>query len=350
MMPWPGLLFLAALLDAWAGDPRCRWHPVRLMGGAALRLEHPLRWITRQRARAAGIGMAVLLPGGCAVLAGGLILGAGWAHPVAGAWMGVLLVYSTIAGRDMQEHAQAVLLPLTAGDLPAARHALSRMVGRDTHALDEAGIARAVVESIAEGLVDGAVAPVVWAMVGGIAGDTADSWLNAAGQISGGSAGSWTAALPGMVGMGMGAVLYRAVNTLDSTFGYKTEAYEAFGWASARLDDAMNYLPARLAAGGMGLAGLLLRYNASGCLRTWWRDGGRHESPNAGQCEAAMAGALGVELGGRCTYGGEEVAHPRIGVGGRCPGKGDISDARRLFRVTFWLILLMAVGAGLLLR
>lgn len=352
MIPWSGALLLAGVLDAWAGDPRWGWHPVRLMGRAAMALEHPLRRII-PHPRLAGIAVALLLASASATAAGLLVIVTGWMHPVAGGLAAVLALYATVAARDMQDHAHAVLAPLNTGNLPAARHALSRMVGRDTDTLDEGGIARATVESIAEGFVDGVAAPLFWAVVGGMTGGVLGAWLVAEGHVPecilprGGLPLRDGSTLTGLVGMAMGAVFYRAVNTLDSTFGYKTEAYLRFGWASARLDDGMNWVPARLAAWFIALSSVCLRLGAAGSLRTWWRDGAAHESPNAGQCEAAMAGALGVELGGACTYGGEVVEHPRIGVGGRRPGAADIMKATRLFRAAFWLFLLAGIAAGL---
>jgi adenosylcobinamide-phosphate synthase len=173
----------------------------------------------------------------------------------------------------------AVFRPLAAGDLPLARQRVAMIVGRDTDQLDEAGIARAAVESVAESTVDGVTAPLFFALIAGP----------------------------------VGAMVYRAVNTLDSTFGYKDGRYLHFGWASARIDDVANLIPARLTAPLIAAAALLLRQRPLQSLKILLRDGRKHESPNAGLPEAAMAGALGVQLGGLNTYGGEPLDKPTIG-------------------------------------
>jgi len=153
------------------------------------------------------------------------------------------------------------------------------MVGRDTDSLDELGVARAAVESVAENTVDGVTAPLFFAAIGGP----------------------------------VGAMVYKAINTLDSTFGYKNERYVDFGWASAKIDDLANYLPARLTAPLIVLAAFLLGFRPMNALRVCLRDHGKHASPNSGITEAAMAGALGVQLGGPLYRSGKPVEMPRLG-------------------------------------
>jgi adenosylcobinamide-phosphate synthase len=193
--------------------------------------------------------------------------------------MSVLVIYTTIAARDLARHSMAVLRPLAAGDLIEARRRVAAIVGRDTDRLDEAGVVRAAVESVAESTVDGVTAPLMFA------------------------------ALAGPVG----AMVYRAINTLDSLFGHQDERYGQFGWAAARIDDLANYLPARLTAPLLCLAALLLRLRPGLAWRTLLRDGRNHASPNAGLTEAAMAGALGVHLGGVNHYDGQPLEKPTIG-------------------------------------
>ena len=195
--------------------------------------------------------------------------------------MSIVVIYTTIAARDLARHSMAVFRPLAAGDLVEARRRVAAIVGRDTERLDEAGVVRAAVESVAESTVDGVTAPLFFAVVAGP----------------------------------VGAMVYRAVNTLDSMFGHQDERYRQFGWAAARIDDLANYLPARLTAPLVCLAALCclrLRPAAARC-ESLLRDGRKHASPNAGLAEAAMAGALGVQLGGVNYYDGQPLEKPTIG-------------------------------------
>jgi adenosylcobinamide-phosphate synthase len=190
---------------------------------------------------------------------------------------------------------------LDAGDLDDARAALPALAGREPSGLDAPELVRATVESVAENTSDAAVAPLFWGAVGGI---------------------------PGLLA-------YRAVNTLDAMVGHRSPRYERFGWTAARLDDAANYLPARLTAVLTVACAPVAGASAGGALRVWRRDGAAHPSPNAGRCEASMAGALGVRLGGRNVYGGLLEERPRLGDG---PPSvvDDIRRAARLSRVV-WL-------------
>ncbi len=209
-----------------------------------------------------------------------------------------LAAWTVLGSRSLTAEADAVAACLRRGDLPAAREQLTHLVGRRTDTLDEAEIARAVVESLAENTSDAVVAPLLWGALAGV---------------------------PGLLG-------YRAVNTLDAMVGHHSSRYENFGWAAARADDVANYLPARLtalltaavarAAGGSGRA----------ALATALADGGHHPSPNAGVAEAAFAGALGLRLGGRNDYGSHAEDRPVLGGGGRAPQPDDIARAARLSR------------------
>jgi adenosylcobinamide-phosphate synthase len=184
---------------------------------------------------------------------------------------------------------------LSDGDLAAARAALPALAGRDPSALDEAGLTRATVESVAENTSDAAVAPLFWGALAG---------------------------LPGLLG-------YRAINTLDAMVGHRSPRYARFGWAAARTDDVANWLPARLTAALTVGCAPLAGGSASGALRIWRRDGAAHPSPNAGPCEAALAGALGLRLGGRNVYGSRVEDRPPLGDG-RPPRPDDIARAVRL--------------------
>ena len=268
----------AVALDLLVGDPRWRPHPVRCIGWLAQRLERPMRRLIRNE-QAAGIVTVLLVISTTGVSAWGLICLAGLYHPVAADIVSILLIYTTIAAHDLARHSCAVFRALAAGDLEQARWRVGQIVGRDTAHLDEAGVARAAVECVAESTVDGVTAPLFFTILAGP----------------------------------VGAMTYRAINTLDSTFGYTNDRYIRFGWAAARLDDLVNYLPARVTAPLMGCAAALLCRRPVQSWRILRRDGRKHTSPNAGLPEAAMAGTLGIQLGGLNYYDGERLEKPAIG-------------------------------------
>lgn len=271
-------ILLAVALDLLVGDPRWLPHPVRGIGWLAKRLETPLRRLARNET-AAGVLAVILVVGTTSAAVWGLIRGTALLHPVAGDILSILFLYTAIAPRDLARHSLSVYHALKAGDLPLSRQRVGMIVGRDTAILDEAGVTRAAVECVAESTVDGVTAPLFFALLGGP----------------------------------VGAMAYRAVNTLDSTFGYMTPRYCRFGWASARLDDLANYLPARLTAPLMGVAAIFLNLHPLQSWRILRRDGRKHASPNSGLPEAAMAGALSVQLGGTTVYDGEPLEKPAIG-------------------------------------
>ncbi len=220
--------------------------------------------------------------------------------------LAALLATPGLAQRSLHDHVEAVRQPLAAGDLPAARDAVSRIVGRDTAGLDTSGVAAAALESLAESFNDGVVAPALWLAIGGLP-------------------GLWT---------------YKAANTADSLIGHMEPRWRAFGWASARLDDLMNLLPARL-------AGALIALAACSGWRTMLLDAGRHASPNAGWPEAAMAGALGRRLGGPASYDGELVERPSFGDGPP-PATADLARGLAVYRRACALLGLGLAGAALL--
>ena len=206
--------------------------------------------------------------------------------------------WTVLGSRSLSAEAEAVAAHLRRGDLPAAREQLTHLVGRRTDTLDEAEIARATVESVAENTSDAVVAPLLWGALAG---------------------------LPGLLA-------YRAVNTLDAMVGHHSPRYENFGWASARADDVANYLPARLTAGLTAVVAPLAGGSGRAALAVARADGRRHPSPNAGVAEAAFAGALGVRLGGRNDYGSHVEDRPVLGGDGRSPQATDITRATRLSR------------------
>ncbi|WP_422774631.1 cobalamin biosynthesis protein [Plantactinospora sp. WMMC1484] len=277
-------------LDAILGDPR-RWHPVAGFGQAAGALERRLY----QPRRTAGAGFAALAVG-VPVALGVVATVATRRRPLARAALVAAATWTVLGGRTLRREATTMSAALRRADLPAARHRLGHLCGRDPSALDESELARATVESVAENTSDAVVAPLIWGAVGG--------------------------GLPGLLG-------YRAANTLDAMVGHRSDRYVRFGTAAARLDDLLNLVPSRLTGLLTIAAAPLVRGDRSRAWRIWRRDRADHPSPNAGQCEAAMAGALGVRLGGRNVYFGRAEVRPFLGDGPR-PEARHIDRAARL--------------------
>jgi len=259
----PGRLLAAYALDWIAGDPPKMPHPVRLIGSAISCGEG---WLRRPASPQVEMLQGSLLTA--------IVVCGAWAAASVVQRMGrpyeILLAWTTLATRSLLDEAGAVVRAVEADNLAQARQLLSRIVGRDTDSLDRPGILRATIETLAEGLCDGIIAPLMYLALGGVP----------------------------------VALAYKAVNTLDSMVGHPEPPYRYFGRIAARLDDGLNFVPARLAAAAICVAALLTRHDARQAWQTFLRDGNRHPSPNAGQPEAAMAGALGVRLGGMNYYGG----------------------------------------------
>ncbi len=300
------LLPMVWLADRAAGDPQAMPHPVRLIGAVVAQAEARLRRPARTAAwnLMAGAVAAVTIVSGTYALTGHALRRA----QRTSAWLAdaleVVLGWTCVAARNLQDEAESVLDALERGDLPCARLRLARIVGRDTAALDEAEICRAVIETVAESASDGIIAPLFYLTVGGVP----------------------------------LALAYKAINTLDSMIGHADARYFWFGKAAARLDDVANFLPARLTAGALVAAAALENgSDARAALRVWRRDGGLHKSPNAGQPESAMAGALGARLGGRNTYAGEVIE--TAGMGREFPPASP-GQARRALRLVSRMTLL----------
>jgi len=301
--------FAGAMAVAMAVDALLGW-PSWLFA----RIGHPVTWLGRLISaidaawnrdsdppafrRAAGVAGALL------VIAISVAIGWVLQSLLPWGWIEIILVgvlaWPLVALRSLHDHVAAVAKPLQAGDIAAARAAVSRIVGRDPATLDEAGIARAAIESLAENASDGIVAPVFWGALFG---------------------------LPGILG-------YKAINTLDSMIGHRSERHEAFGWAAARIDDVANFIPARLT----GFLFVLLASRRSEALSCMTRDARRHRSPNAGWPEAAMAGGLGVRLSGPRIYHGSITNEPWLNDGARDPLAADISRGLTIYRRAMLLL------------
>lgn len=307
---WRPDLAFGFLLDRALGDPWGWPHPVRWIGAWAALLERVLRRVVPWE-RGAGVLLWILVVVPSAAIPAATAAAAFRSDPAAGWATAAVWTWLALAGKDLERHARAVLVPLGASDLPAARSALARIVGRDTGALDEAGCSRACVESVAEGFSDGFLAPLLFALAGG----------------------------PGA------AWAYKAANTLDSMVGHRDERYRRFGWFSARVDDLLNLLPARLAALAWAAAAPAGGASVLGGIRGALRQGLDHESPNAGYPEAAAAWSLGIRLGGPSTYGREPHALPVLNPGGRSPTAADAARAVRTLRAAAWIAAALALAA-----
>lgn len=302
----PEQLLAALIAEALLGYPAwlLQWigHPVIWAGRLIAAMDR--RW-NRGRTRIAAGGLAALV----LLMAGG---GTGWIiERLVSGWaglLGIVLIATTgLAQRSLWDHVRAVAAPLVRDDLAAARTALSQVVGRDTAALDETGIAAAGIETLAESFCDGVVAPAFWFAALG---------------------------LPGLLA-------FKCISTADSMIGHRDARYEQFGKASARVDDVLNWLPARL-------SGVLICLVGWGGWRVMWRDAGRHLSPNTGWPESAMAGALGVTLGGGAAYDGEWITRETLGHG-PLPDAADLRRAMRIY-LRACLALWLFVGAIAWLR
>ncbi len=313
MLSLEGQIGIAILLDLLLGDPRFLPHPVRLIGKLALGAEGVSRRLLSDPYLAGGVSVVVVL-GVTAGLTAGLLQFATWIHPLCGAIISIIVLYTTLAAKDLTNHSQAVYSALREGDIPLARSRVAMMVGRDTACLDEAGIILACVESVAENMVDGVTAPLFFAVCFGP----------------------------------VGAMVYKAINTMDSTFGYKNERYMQFGWCAAKLDDLVNFIPARITGLLVIPAAALCRFSAGEAFRIFRRDRLKHSSPNSGHTEAAVAGALGLRMGGRNFYFGQAVEKPFIGDPRVLVTPDHIRDANRLLLLTsalaFLLFLLFRLG------
>jgi adenosylcobinamide-phosphate synthase len=315
----PVEILAACAIDAAIGDPQTLPHPVRWMGAVSSFLHRQARALRLGplALRAAGILLAVGLPAAAFAVGWAAIAAGATVHDGMGLVIGIALASTTLAWRDLVDHARAVSSALNAGSLEQARQAVGLIVGRDTGLLSEEEVVRAAVETIAESACDGVIAPLLFLVVGG----------------------------PPL------ALAYKAVSTLDSMIGHQDETYRDFGWASARLDDVANWVPARVTAWLIAAAAGLVFFSAKAMTRSaaiLLRDGHKHPSPNSGRPEAAMAGALGVRLGGVNYYGGSRNERPVLGDGGTPLSVRHLDRAQSIMTVAY--VLAIAASASVLWR
>lgn len=300
----PLTLAAAYGLDWIAGDPEWFPHPVRLIGAAISTGERWLRWPDATPHFEIAEGMVLTF----AIVSGSWLAGKAISRRGDRA-AEIVLAWTTLATRSLLDASAPVIDAVESRDLALARQRLAMIVGRDTDALGEPEILRAVIETLAEGLCDGIVAPLLYLALGGV---------------------------PLALG-------YKAVNTLDSMIGHNQHPYRHFGRAAARLDDLANFIPARIAAGAICIAAAVVNGNSPRAWQIFLRDGDRHPSPNAGQPEAAMAGALGVRLGGMNYYNGQPSPKPLLGAEGRAPDARDARSALRIVAIASVAVFSLAV-------
>lgn len=304
-------LSTAYMADWILGDPQRYPHPVKLIGGAIRLLENTfLRWGGSPiRQRLLGGILAVLIVAGAGTATWAIIRMAEYIHPILSCIGTVFFAYTTLATRNLHDEVRGVTRSLERRDLPRARKEVGHLVSRDTNHLEEKDVCRALIETVSENTSDGIIAPLFYLAIGG----------------------------PPL------AMAYKALNTLDSMVGYPNERYRYLGWASARADDVANVIPARMTALIFILASFILRKNWRGAWKVAWRDGRNHVSPNSGYPEAAVAGALGIQLGGMDSYFGVWKGKPLIGEPKRGIDIGKVKESLHLMIGASFIGALIAV-------
>lgn len=309
-----GPLVLGFLLDLLIGDPHVLYHPIRLVGNLITVTEKFLRKVfpkTKKGELAAGVFLVLIVSSISTAVPCLILYGAGRIHTGIRFAVETVMCYQLLATRALKDESMKVYEKLKEGDLPGARYAVSMIVGRDTQVLDETGVTKAAVETVAENTSDGIIAPMLFMAIGG-------------------------------AGLGF---FYKSINTMDSMVGYKNEKYLYFGRAAAKLDDVVNFLPSRIAALLMIAACTLTGLDGKSAWRIWRRDRFNHASPNSAQTESAMAGALGVQLAGDAWYFGTLYKKKTMGDAMRAVEYEDIRKANRLLYGTAVLALVIfAIG------
>jgi len=323
------IILFAYLLDRLAGDPRYPYHPARIIGFTISWCEKRLRTMGLD-GKGGGIllvCMTELCILGCYIVVRLFLQGL---FPLIGLAFDLFITYSLLAFKDLIVHIRPVIRALDAGQIAEAREAIAMTVGRDPQYLNPEGISRAAVETLTENFVDGFLSPLFWYLTGG-----------ALGLLS-----EWPPVVPAVCLM----LLFKVASTLDSMVGYKNKAYLAFGWAGARFDDLLNFIPARLSLVILFAGALVVRLHAKDGLKIALRDRLKHASPNAAHAESFAAGALHVRLGGPTRYPDGLKAKPWLGEGYADPGPGDIRRTVDLLDRSASIAVLISLSTFLLVQ
>lgn len=311
-------LFFGILLDFILGDPHGWWHPVIGIGKIITKTEKIVRNIfpkTKKGERVGGIVLAVVVILLSVAIPAVLLYAAYRLHPIVGMVLEAVMCYAMLAAKSLKTESMKVAEALEQDGLEAGRKAVSMIVGRDTERLDETGVIKAAVETVAENTSDGVIAPLIFMGIFGA----------------------------------LGGFFYKSINTMDSMIGYKNEKYQYLGTAAAKLDDVVNFIPARISAMMMILSAFLCGMDGKGAFRIFKRDRYNHASPNSAQTESVMAGALGVQLAGDAWYFGVKHEKPTIGDAKRTVELLDIRRSNRLMYATTVLTALVVMGIRILL-
>jgi len=323
MIELAAIIFFAFLLDVFLGDPPYRYHPIRIIGRCITLFEKTLRHMGLN-GKGSGLLLVVTteLSALCPYLTASLLLHSLY-RPL-GMSFDLFICYSGLALKDLTVHAQPVIHALETGDLHEAQQRIGRIVGREVQYLDHNGVSRAAVETLAENFVDGFLSPVFWYLVGGIL--------------------AYILSLPLVILAVTFMLFFKVGSTLDSMVGYRSPEFVAFGWASAKLDDMMNFIPARLSLIILFFGALISGLHPLEGLRIARRDRLKHDSPNAAHAESFFAGALGVRLCGPAVYHGSLKDKPWVGNGNSDPGPEDIRRAVLLATYSGWIAVLASVS------
>lgn len=329
MLEFSVIMGMAYVLDLILGDPRYLFHPVRIIGAAISITDKALKAIHLD-----GRGGGILLVGITVgfTLGGYIALGQflNAVSPFVGFGFDLFIAYSLLAFKDLIVHIQPVIRALKAEDLDRAREAVAMTVGRDVQYLDRQGVSRAAVETLAENFVDGFLSPLFWYVTGG-----------SAAHLLG-----WSPVMPAIGSM----LLFKVASTLDSMVGYKTGPFPAFGWAGARLDDLLNFMPARLSLVILFMAAWVTRLHAVDGWKVALRDRLKHESPNSAHAESFAAGALHIRLGGPTRYPHGLKEKPWLGNGYPDPGPEEICKAIHLLNRAAAIAILGALTTALIVQ
>ncbi len=310
------VLLVAYLLDLAFGDPVYPFHPVRLIGLLIASVEGIFRKINFFNVPAGGIlTVSVIMISNTIYL---------MLKPFTFQYdylLQVFLVYSLIAGKDLIKHTQIIIRELKAQQINEARRAVAMIVGRDTSKLESSGVAKAAIESVAENFTDGVLSPLFWYAVGGITAYILNIDMFSCSLVF--------------------MISFKVISTLDSMIGYRNEQYEKFGKIAAKLDDVLNFIPARVSIFILTMSAFFTKLNYKKSWTIGWRDRLKHKSPNAGHSEATVAGALDIKLGGTSMYAFGEVVKPTLGDGEKKVGFEEIALANRLIQFSGFLTLMI---------